>query len=186
MAATRRRVTGLAVVGVIAAAAIGVARHRAPAVDAVTHPTPAEVVAAIGRGPAASPADTRRVRFCAMLQRRFRLREEALSVEYVGPRRIALTCSASMAAWRKADSAMQVANEAVAVFGTPTEVDIIDSYIATPRIKVAELRWNPAGTQATVTYDDRFGHERQGRRTNAPQPLRSVGADGKRESLPDR
>ena len=158
----------LAVVAVVAlcaaAAFFGLRRpERDPAGLPATlawHPTPAEIAHEVASA-APSMSESARVNlFCLLFQRRYREHEMAIKAQQCRPGRLRLTCAAYMQPWDKAHLAMQLVKEARAVTGKQFDVDIVDSYIGAPQIKVAELRWNEQDHRAKVVYDDRFARER--------------------------
>jgi len=111
-------------------------------------------------GPAAARAGSaedkaRQTQFSKLFQSRFREHDPpiAIGMHFQKVNRIKLMCPARMEPWDMDRVAMSAWHEAQDAFGRDCEIDIYETFIGTPPIKIGELRRHPDRPQvAMIAY----------------------------------
>jgi hypothetical protein len=96
--------------------------------------------------------DARHREFGDRFTERFRTHRIPVRARYIARNLIQLQCGATIPRWEMSRIAVQLHDEAKALFGENSDVDIYETYISIRRCKVAELRTQPNG-RLLVRFD---------------------------------
>lgn len=111
-------------------------------------PTPAEIRAAVQQAEVAPGQDADKVKrdlFARLFQGRYRSHTpmKAIGLRFLDANRIKLMCEARMEPWNINRLAVAAWEEAHAVLGRRFDLDIYETYIGAPPVKIGELRAIP-------------------------------------------
>jgi hypothetical protein len=118
-------------------------------------PTPPEIAKAVGKG--GGPFDdARHKQFSKIFQQRFRDHEIAVGVHFVDDKTLKLMCGAVVPRWDMSRVAVQLHNEAYALFGVDYKVNIYETYISRRMKKLGELRQTGQDGHTIVDFDEKY------------------------------
>jgi hypothetical protein len=133
---------------------VQILKRSADAADAAVNfetwaPSAAAIRVKVGPGdpahPESSAEKTRRTTFAKLFANRYREHDPAMAIglRFLDNKRIKLMCPARMEPWNVDRLAMVAWRESRDAMGHPFDIDIYETYIGTPPVKIGELRPSP-------------------------------------------
>jgi len=119
-------------------------------------PTPSEIAAAVSKSGPGDFRDSRHAKFAELFKSRYRRQQKAVGIRFDAPGHLKIMFAALTPRWDMAHVSVEAAREATSCFGVPFQLDVYETFISSPELKLAEVRQDAGNSPISVWFDQRF------------------------------